>query len=100
MDSFAWFPVRQGVSTDEVQLAICQGQPYGGRKHSTAEREAACQRYEQMTGLIAPRANTGEGILMAGSIIAVILLFVLVWYVIHKGKKSKEVQVKRHSNRL
>lgn len=92
MDLFAWFPVRQGVSTEEVQHAICLGGSYGGKEWSASEREEACQRYEQMTGLVAPRANTGEGILMAGSIIGVVLLSAIVVYVILKRKTKRRAR--------
>lgn len=82
--------MQQGVSTDGVQLAICQGQPYGGRSHTAAEREVACQQYEQITGLTAPDANTGEGILFAGSIAVVVVLCAAVCFVISRRKFTKK----------
>jgi hypothetical protein len=81
--------MQSGVSTDQVQRAICNG-TRTARSYSATEREAACRRYEEMTGLPAPRANTGEGILLAGSVVVIALVFGVVIYLILKRKTMKK----------
>ena len=38
-----------GLTIEDAQLAICRG-TYGNKEWSKAEKQAGCQRYEEMTG--------------------------------------------------
>lgn len=88
--------MQEGVTTEGVQHAICSGSPYGGREHSAAEREAACLRYEQMTGESVPRATSETPLFLVSDIVlSGVLLIAIVWYIFHK-KKTQKVAAQKH----
>jgi hypothetical protein len=81
-----------GVSIEGVQHAICQGQPYGRKSYSSAEREAACQRYAELTGIQPERSSRPSGALIIGALS--LLVTSSIAYAIHRHSKTKS-QAKR-----
>lgn len=82
--------MQEGVTAKGVQQAICSGSPYRGREHSISEREAACLRYEQMTGRSVPYATSETPLFLVSSIVLfIVLLIAFVRYKFHKRRVSK-----------
>lgn len=92
--------MQEGVTAEGVQKAICDGLPYGRKEYTAAEREAACQRYEELTGIAAPRARPDYTMHIAGSVVTVFLLAVFVWYIFYKRKATKNLRQKTRSSKI
>lgn len=81
-----------GVSSEEVQYAICTGQGYGGKKWSDSQKQEACQQYEALTGKKVALSSTPQSPDLTGvTIILTILLATvigIILFYVRFGKKS------------
>ena len=80
---------NSGVSIEDVQYAICQG-TYGGKEWSEADKQAACQRYEEMTG---GKSQTYD-LSVALAVLAPLIL-VAVIYAAYRHKKKQSSNKRR-----
>lgn len=81
--------MQHGVSADGVQLSICKGHPYGGKNYSLAEREAACEKFEQITGLDAPQVSPVDTTVLTGSLAFTAMLLAIGAFVFLKHMPKK-----------
>lgn len=81
--------LSSGLTTADAQHAICQG-TYGGKEWTPAEREAACQRYEQIISEKNSPNQPDTAMITGLSIAIVLILAVLVGYFIHRRKRNKK----------
>lgn len=80
---------NSGVSIEDVQYSICQG-TYGGKDWSESEKQAACQRYEQMTGT---KSQTHDPSVALAVLVPLILIAIV--YAAHRYKKKRRSNNKR-----
>lgn len=76
--------INSGLSIKDAQHAICKG-TYGRKEWSSSQRQTACQRYEELTG-IKLESNTQPIDLSFITIFASLLLIVIVAYVFYRHK--------------
>lgn len=77
---------NSGLTVEDAQLSICEGH-YDKREYTQAERGAACQRYEQLTGREA-HVGQSNGSLIIGAVLAIVLIAALVFgYLVYRRKK-------------
>jgi len=79
---------NSGISIKDAQYAICKG-TYGGRQWSATERQAACHRYEQITGVKVESSDGHADLLIVVAIVVLILTVILVALrsTLHRRKK-------------
>lgn len=81
--------LSSGLTTADAQHAICQG-TYGDKEWTAAEREAACQRYEQ---LVNERNNPNQpdtAMVTGVAIAAVLIIAALAGYFIYRHKRNRK----------
>ena len=82
--------LSSGVTSDGVQRAICEGQNYGRKEYTPAEREAACQKYEQLVNE-KNNPNQPETAMITGvAIAAVLIIAALVGYFVYRRKRNNK----------
>lgn len=82
--------LSSGVTSDSVQRAICEGQNYGRKEYTPAEREAACKRYEQIINE-RNNPNQSDAATITGiAVAAVLIIAVLAGYFVYRRKRSKK----------
>lgn len=84
--------LSSGVTSDGVQRAICEGQNYGRKEYTPAEREAACKRYEQLVNE-RNNPNQSDAAMITGvAIAAVLIIAALTGYFIYRRKRNKKTK--------
>ena len=79
--------LSSGLTTADAQHAICQG-TYGGKEWTPAEREAACQRYEQLVNEKNNPNQPDTAMITGVAIAAVLIIAALVGYFVYRRKRN------------
>ncbi|WP_319141445.1 hypothetical protein [Streptomyces caniscabiei] len=85
--------LSSGLTTADAQHAICQG-VYGDKEWTAAEREAACQRYEQIINERNNPSQPDTAMITGVAIAAVLIIAVLAGYFAYRRKRNKQ-KIKR-----
>jgi hypothetical protein len=85
--------LSSGLTTADAQHAICQG-TYGDKEWTAAEREAACQRYEQLVNEKNNPNQPDTAMITGLAVAAVLIIAVLAGYFVYRRKRNKK-KVKR-----
>ena len=84
--------LSSGLTTADAQHAICQG-TYGGREWTPAQRDAACQRYEQLINE-KNNVNQPDVALITGVVLgAALVVAALAGYLVYRRKRTKSRRV-------
>jgi len=83
--------IESGVSMEDAQRAICTGEDYGRKEWSNAERQAACQKYEELTGtkLSIHKQSTQSADYSQVFILATVLLVGIFFIYIYRQKIAR-----------
>lgn len=84
---------KSGVSIEQAQYQICQG-TYGGKTWSTSEREAACVRYEDLTGRHLQNSGQSSSALFIYLPLAFCVLLAVLGYMVYR-KSSRRKSAKK-----
>lgn len=78
-----------GLTTADVQYAICKG-TYGNKQWSVSEKEAACSKYEELTGTAVDQDSAADSSawLIGGGILAVLAVLVVGWALFRKKRRT------------
>ena len=81
--------LSSGATSEGVQRAICEGQNYGRKEYSSAERDAACKRYEQ---LVNEKNNIDQPntALIASTLGVALIIVVIVGYLVYRRRLAKK----------
>lgn len=75
-----------GLTTKDAQYSICKG-TYGGKEWSSAERQAACQRYEEITGTKLESSSKPSD-LSAAAVTFALFITIVFAYVLYRRKTT------------
>ena len=82
--------METGLTGQGAQLAICNG-TYGGKDWSAAEKQKACQRYEELSGnKLEYSTKSSPSIIPGMAILCVLLVTILSIYNQTKQERQKE----------
>lgn len=82
--------METGLTGQGAQLAICNG-TYGGKDWSAAEKQKACQRYEELSGnKLEYSTKSSPSIIPGMAILCVLLVTILSIYIIKRNKSAKK----------
>lgn len=86
-----------GLTIEDAQHAICKG-TYKAKEWSSAERQAACVRYEELTGT-KPESSYKSADLSIVTIILALLLAIILGYVVYRRKAIRKISKMPHSHK-
>jgi hypothetical protein len=79
---------NSGLSASDAQYMICKG-TYGGKQWSPSEKQAACQRYEELTHTKLDNSTSVVGPLAIPVFFLLILVVVVFIFYQYKNRRKK-----------
>jgi hypothetical protein len=86
--------IQEGISIEDAQYMICQG-TYGGKLRAPSERQAACQRYEELSGHPAPFPALDATLV----ILTLVIISSFIYLYVKKWKMRKNKSTSRQKVR-